>query len=406
MSIFSLRYNKLSLVSKVICVIVAAFSILSFSHTTVAFIGSKTSVSASDIIWDRIRSNAHLHWEIEEHHLQEQLDWHKRNKSHVYKVSQRSERYIHYITEQLTQRKLPLELALLPMVESAFDPFAVSHANAAGLWQFTPPAAIDYRLHKDEWYDGRRDVLDSTRAALDYLENLYKSFNNDWLLALAAYNAGPGTVRKAIRTNQALGRPTDFWSLNSLPRETRNYVPKLFALAKLLEAPEQYGVTWYPVKDSAYFAVVDTPSQMDLGKAATLATIDMGELSRLNPGFSQKVTAPNGPHRLLVPVERAHHFTNRLAKASGADTHRGSNASSQHAQYAANSSSQSPSAQQVAHQVKQGDSLWSIARYYDVTVSKLASWNGLNKKDTLHPGQQLSLWVDNSSTVVASGKSW
>lgn len=404
-------------------------------------------------IWQRIRMGSQLDWDLDNKRFQAEFNWYQRHSNYMARVSQRSQRYIYYIAEQIDKRGMPMELALLPIVESAYDPFAYSHGRASGMWQFIPGTARVYKLDQNWWFDGRRDVIESTDAALAYLEKLHKLFDDDWLLALAAYNSGQGTVGRAIRKNRKLGKPTDFWSLD-LPRETRSYVPKLLALAKLIDQPQQYGTELYPVANAPYFAIVDTESQIDLAEAALLADTDIEELYRLNPGFNRWATAPDGPHRLLVPVASASSFEQGLAALppsarmhwqrytvkpgdsigllaqrynTDIATIRAANklrgnliragkpllipVAAQDSQHYALSAEQrldnlqakrkgAPGSEQQFYTVKSGDSLWTISRHYGVTTSSLAHWNGMSPRDTLRPGQKLSIW--SKKTVIAN----
>ncbi|MEH6557001.1 MAG: LysM peptidoglycan-binding domain-containing protein [Oceanicoccus sp.] len=402
-------------------------------------------------VWQRLRLGFQMDWQIEQPRLDSEFNWYQRNPAYMARVSERSKRYIHYVTEKLEARGLPLELALLPIVESAYDPFAYSHGRASGMWQFIPSTGRMYKLNQDWWYDGRRDIVASTDAAIDYLETLANYYDGDWLLALAAYNSGQGNVNKAIRKNKKRGKDTDFWSLD-LPKETRAYVPKLLALAKLVAYPRRFNIQLHTVPNTAYFAEVDTHSQIDLAQAATMAGISIDELYRLNPGFNRWATSPKGPHRLLVPVENEELFTRELAQLppsqrmhwqrytvktgdsllllakrfnTGADTIKQINNISgnmiragqalmipmasengQHYSLSADQRLQSihksrtggSNSQQSFHQVKDGESLWTISRKYNVTVSKLAHWNGIAPKDTLQPGQKLSVWTKEPKT--------
>ncbi len=187
-----------------------------------------------------------------------------------------------------------MEFALLPVVESAYEPFAYSVSRASGMWQFIPDTGARFGLKQDWWYDGRRDVIESTRAALDYLQALHDQFDGDWLLAIAAYNVGENTVQRELDYNRAHGKPTDFWHLK-LPAETRAYVPKLLALKRLMAEPERYGLEFAPIPNEPYFAVIDTGSQIDLKVAAQLARTSYDELVALNPGYNRWATDPDGP---------------------------------------------------------------------------------------------------------------
>jgi membrane-bound lytic murein transglycosylase D len=226
-------------------------------------------------------------------------------------------------------------------------------SRAAGLWQFIPGTGVRFGLKQDWWYDGRRDVLESTRAALDYLQALHDQFDGDWLLAIAAYNVGELGVQRAIDYNRARGRPTDFWHLD-LPAETRAYVPKLLAMKRLMAEPERYGLDFAPIPNEPYFAVIDTGSQLQLTVAAQLAGTSYEELVALNPGYNRWATDPSGPHRMLVPIDNADAFEAALATLAPEDRMRYED-----------------------HVVARGETLPSIARQYGSSVAVLAKINDL-----------------------------
>ena len=248
---------------------------------------------------------------------------------------------MHHIVAEVERRGMPLELALLPVIESAFEPYAYSSARASGLWQFIPGTGTRFGMPQNWWYDGRRDVLESTRAALDYLQFLHDEFNGDWLLAIAGYNCGEGCVARAVRENLAVGRPTDFWSLR-LPTETRAYVPKLLAMKRLVATPEDYGIAFSSIPNEPYFVRVDIDSQIDLKLAAELAGLRPEELFELNPAFHRWATPPQGPHHLLLPLEAADTFRQNLAQLTPDERMR-----------------------VVHHVVKSGETLSMVARRYD-----------------------------------------
>ena len=225
---------------------------------------------------------------------------------------ERAERYLYYIVRELESRQMPLELALLPVIESAYNPYAYSRARAAGIWQFIAPTATRHQVRVNWWQDGRRDVVDSTRAALDYLSELHTQFNGDWLLAIAAYNCGEQGVERALARARAAHKPTDFFHLK-LPRETRGYVPKLLALARIVADPERYGLEFAAVANKPYFAQVEVGTQVDLRLAAALLGITEDDLHALNPAFNRWATDPEGPHHLLVPAESAAEFARTIA---------------------------------------------------------------------------------------------
>jgi membrane-bound lytic murein transglycosylase D len=250
--------------------------------------------------------------EINNERVDRQLEWYLDHPSYIARIQQRAEPYLHLILNEIEEKNIPGELALLPVVESAFIPDAYSSADASGLWQFIPSTGYQFGLQQNQWYDGRRDIYASTKAATTFLKNLGDSFEGDWFLALASYNYGKGNVIKSIEKNENLAMPTDYWSL-SLPKETADYVPRLLAIAKLFANADQYNINLRNIPDKPYFEVVDIKAPLDLDKAAELANTPLDKFLKLNPGFKGQSTAPQGPHRLLVPVAHAQAFKTRLA---------------------------------------------------------------------------------------------
>ncbi len=302
-------------------------------------------------LWRRLRTQFELPRHLHRKRVQSELQWLKSNPEYVARVTRRASRYLHHITESLDARDMPLDIALLPVVESAFDPYAYSHGRASGLWQFIPSTARLYGLKIDWWYDGRRDVVQSTHAALDYLEYLSRLYDGNWLLALAAYNSGQGNVNAAIRKNRRLGRPLDFWSL-PVPRETSAYVPRLLAVIELVSRPEHYGVRLHPIANEPQWEVVDIGSQTDLTIAADLTGMDSDEFYQLNAGYNQWSTHPDGPHQLLVHSANVTDFRQAISSL--------------------------PKDKRLTwtrHKIKQGESLGVIARRYNVSVASLKSSN-------------------------------
>ncbi len=384
--------------------------------------------------------------------INSQYNWYKRHPEYMQRVWSRADLYMYHITQELQKRNLPMELALLPIVESAFDAFAYSHGRAAGLWQIIPGTGKYLGVKQNWWYDGRRDVLDSTNAALNYLESLHREFNGDWMLAIAAYNSGAGNVRKGIRRNKRKNLPTDFWSL-PLPKETRAYVPKLLALKKLYQ---DYSTRELlpAIANGPHFQVVETGSQIDLATAAELAEIDINTLYQLNPGFNHWATAPKGPHRLLIPNAQAENLRQGLKnlpedqriklaryKIKSGDTigvlarrnkttiqairqangMRNNNlragkyllipqASTNLTAYTKskdsrlnNLQSRNRNGNKINYQVRSGDSFWTIAKRYGVSTRQVAAWNGMAPRDTLKVGQNLVIWTkDNQNNSAAS----
>jgi membrane-bound lytic murein transglycosylase D len=390
-----------------------------------------------------LRYDFSLPAQADNHRIDEQRRWYVNNPDYMQRVTGRAARYSWYIHQTLKKRGMPAEIALLPIVESAYDPFAYSHGRAAGLWQFIPATGSRFGLQQDWWYDGRRDVVASTEAALDYLEYLHDYFDGDWLLALAAYNSGEGTVLRAVKSNRSKGRSTDFWSLD-LPSETRAYVPKLIALTQLVQHPQRYGIELQAIPDHPYFTAIDVDGQIDMAVAADLAGIELDELYRLNPGCNQWATPPDGPHRLLVPAAAAATFRQAIAQLPAIKRvqwdrymiKKGESLSQIASRYhtstevlqAANDlkgtsiragrqllvpvSSQSSDSYTLSaaqrlnrtqnasrkgnktrHLVARGDTLWDLSHEYKVGVRTLASWNGMAPGDPLRVGQTLVIWT-------------
>jgi membrane-bound lytic murein transglycosylase D len=292
--------------------------------------------------------------------------WYADNHEYLGRVFNRARPWLHEIANEVERRDLPGELALLPVVESAFDPFAYSHARAAGPWQFLSGTARDHGVVINDWYDGRRDFVVATDAALQYLEYLNGLFDGDWALAIAAYNAGQGRVARAVRRNAARGRGTS-WDELPLPRETRGYVPKIKGLGCLVRDPAAYGYQLPELIDQPRVATLDLPGSIDLVELALRAELDLAELITLNAGLNKHRTPPTGPHHLTVPLEAADRTRAALADL--------------------------PVDTAVAWQnvdVRPGDSLSVLARRHQTTVQALKTANGL-QNDRLIAGQTLRL---------------
>ncbi len=396
-------------------------------------------------VWQRIPYGYGIRYE-DNARIQSELRSYTRNPNYLNRVSQRAAPYLHHIVEELNHRNMPLELALLPIVESAYQPFAYSPSRAAGIWQFIPGTARHYGLKINWWYDGRRDVHAATDAALNYLQDLHDEFN-DWMLALAAYNAGAGNVRKAIRRNKKQNKSTDFWSL-PLPRETRHYVPRLLAISQIIAQPDQFGIVLNPIPNSPQLARVHIGSQIDLALVEELADVPIATLYRLNPGLNQWATDPGGPHQIVLPLDKAAQFELALAKhpkekritwqrhniRSGetlshiankyrtkvsvlkqVNSLRGNTiragrelmipvAAKSADRYVLSADQRIARAQnsgagyKVNYTVRRGDSLWKIANRYGVSISKLTRWNGISRKDVLKPGAKLVIWPHGKQT--------
>ncbi|HZE43975.1 MAG TPA: LysM peptidoglycan-binding domain-containing protein [Steroidobacteraceae bacterium] len=318
-----------------------------------------------DDLFDRMRAGFAFD-EVQEPAIDVQLAWFEHNPDYLERVFQRGQRYLYHIITEVEARGMPLEFALLPVVESAYEPFAYSRSRAAGLWQFIPDTGRRFGLKRDWWYDGRRDVVESTRAALDYLQALHDQFGGDWLLAIAAYNVGENSVQRELDFNRANGKPADFWHLR-LPAETRAYVPKLLALKRLMAEPERYGLEFAVIPNEPYFALIDTDSQIDLKIAAQLAGSSYDELVALNPGYNRWATDPDGPHRLLVPIDNADAFDTAL-KTLGPDDR----------------------VRFASHDVSRKETLPMIAKQYGTTVAVISKVNDL-KDGKVIAGQTLKI---------------
>ena len=411
--------------------------------------GPVVPAKAWNDLLERIRNNFDLSWEMNAR-VEQELNWFLRHPDYLDRVFKRSQRYLPHIAAELDRRGLPQEIALLPIVESAFDPFAYSHGRAAGLWQIIPGTGRRFDVRQNWWYDGRRDILDSTRAALDYLTALHKMMDGDWLLAIASYNSGEGNVLRGIRRNRRAGKPTDFWNI-SVPRETSTYVPRLLALVALVRDPDAYGIKLPTVVDEAQFDVVDFDSQVDLALAAELAGTDVDTLYSFNPGFNQWATDPEGPHRLVLPAglgaefaealeqvpvdqrvrwkrhrvrsgqtlsEIADHYKTTLAQIRSANNLRGNMiragsflmipvAAEPLTAYSKSADARreqiqnrSRSGSRVEHIVASGESFWTISRRYGVGVRELAAWNAMAPRDTLSIGQKLVIWTENGQASL------
>ncbi|MBY7695795.1 lytic transglycosylase [Vibrio alginolyticus] len=375
--------------------------------------------------------------------------WYLKHPNHLYTVSKRATPFLYMITKRIEERGLPMELALLPVVESSFDAFAYSHGSAAGLWQFVPGTGKMMGLEQNYWYDGRRDVAAATDAALDYLVQLNERFDGNWEHAIAAYNSGGGRVSSAIRKNKKLGKPIDFFSLD-LPKETSSYVPKLLALADIIANQDKYGLNIPAIPNKPVLTLVDPEEQLDLAIAADYAGISVKELQSYNPAYNQWSTAPEGPHQLLIPVEKKETFLTKVEKNRGKGMKvarykvksgdslsvlankygtttkviRRANGLSNNnirigqylliptstkddAKYAlmaqnrlSKTQSRARGQLKLTHVVQSGESLWSIARNNKVSYKSLAKWNGMGPKDPLRVGQKLVIWKDSDKGSV------
>jgi membrane-bound lytic murein transglycosylase D len=376
--------------------------------------------------WYRLQKGMQLN-AVDNSRVRVQLKWFLDHPGYLQRVMERARPILPFVLDELERRNLPSELALLPIVDSAYQAFAYSHGRASGMWQIIPSTGRFLGLKQNWWYDGRRDIIESTHAAISYLDSLAQQFDGDWELALAAYNAGPGKIRNAVRYNKKRKRKTDFWHLTKIRNETRAYVPKLFALRELFANPEKYELDLIPVNNQVSYEVVELDGQIDLALAAELAGITVNQLYQLNPAFNRWATAPNGPHwvrhkirngETLSHISKKYRTTVGLIKkvnnVRGNQIRAGKYLMVPTATKSLNTYTLSENSRKAAiqntnrsgtkrvHIVRRGQSLWSISRNYNVTTRALAKWNGIAPIDTLSVGQKLVVWTRASLSQTVS----
>jgi len=376
-------------------------------------------------------------------------DYFLKDPRHLEKISKRAEPFLYLIVEKIEKEHLPLEIALLPIVESSFDPHAYSNSGAVGLWQFMPETALRFGLKKNRWYEGRKDVYLSTDAALTYMKLVHKYLGNDWLRAFAAYNSGEGRVKRAIQYNEKENKPSDYWNL-ALPKETEDYVPKLLALVDILRHHKKYGITLPVLKNEQVLSYVKTKQPLALAYAGTLSNLSVAEIQLLNPALSKWATPPNGPDYLLIPTTNVPSFLKKLHKDTQggfghymvrpgdslsviAKKHHISTkdlkkvnklttrllkvgvilkvprvnkarmayveAKAQHntARYSKAKTRQI----KIVYKVVEGDTLWDISRLYNVTVDDITKWNHLSIKKPLKVDSKIKIWQNAKVILVA-----
>ncbi len=336
----------------------------------------KTLFKNNNKLWARLSNNFQWHYSTEQSRVQFYIEKYKKQLHHFKQLSVQATPYLYYIVNELEQQNLPGELAIIPMIESSYKPLATSNVGASGLWQLTAVTAKRYGVESNKWYDGRRDIDDSTKAAITYLKFLHKEFNNDWLLALAAYNAGEGKVRSAIRKNKRLNKPVNYWDL-PLPTQTKQFVPKILAISYLLKDPAKYGITLTDIENKPYFVKVDAKTHMTLNTAAKLAGTNVSQLKQLNAGYIRHYTPPNGPRKLFIPSETVNTFKLNIAKAS---------------------KNHYPGT--IIHKVKRGNSLSSLARKYKTSVPIIKVANNLSN-NVIVIGKDLVIPVATIQTAKA-----
>ncbi len=371
--------------------------------------------------------------------VEKKIDWYANRQHYLNQLAENAKPYIYYIYQQTQKRNMPAELALLPMVESNYNPFSFSRQGATGIWQMMPGTAAGYGVKINWWFDGRRNIVQSTKAALDHLAYLHDYFGN-WLLAIAAYDSGQGTVQAAINYNRKHHKPTDFWSL-PLPAETKNYVPKLLALANIIQHPAKYHLSVLPIPNQSYFSIVHLHKQMNINRIAKMANISIKEIRKLNPGFRRFATIPKGSYTLLLPRKKADTFKLKLA----ANTHHPIQWTHHVVQHSESLSTiahryhtnvktlkhinhlpsniihvrqsllvphsrhvhlsktaiasekriaedKLPGPKRYVHTVKKRETLWTVAKLYHVTPAQIRYWNKLTYRAKVYPAQQVVIW--------------
>ena len=409
------------------------------------------SVEAPADLWDRVRRGFAMP-DLEGELVQRHEQWYSTRPDYIERMVDRSRLYIFHIVEELELRGMPTELALLPYIESAFNPQAVSSAKAAGMWQFMPATGRDFQLRQTIFRDDRRNVLDSTRAALDYLQKLHDMFG-DWHLALAAYNWGQGNVKRAIERNQAAGLPTGYNDIN-MPAETRNYVPKLQAVKNIIANPQRMGAVLPLIENHPFFDTVDITQDIDVDVAARLAEVRVEDFKALNPSQRKPVIFAAGTPQILLPWNNADTFKQNLAKAApgslaswtawvatetlpsravasrfGMDeddfremnniprgmviksgstvlVRRGNGATTTVASHVVNNAQLAYSPEIVLRRTsvraRKGDSIASVAARYDLPAATVAGWNHASAGARLKPGQAVVLFLPVRASTAAA----
>ncbi|MGZ8256662.1 MAG: transglycosylase SLT domain-containing protein, partial [Gallionella sp.] len=320
-----------------------------------------SAISQTDL-WSRIRRGFAMR-DLDSPLIARHEQWYSSRPDYMARMTERSRRYLYYITAEVERRGMPSEIALLPMIESAFNPGAYSTSAASGIWQFIPSTGKNFGMQQNWWYDGRRDVVSATNGALDYLQKLYIQFG-DWELALAAYNCGEGSVARAQKRNRAKGLPVNYTSL-SLPLETRNYVPKLLAIKNIIADPVRFGLQLAPIDNQAYFAALSTTEQMDVKMFAELAEISVEEFVALNPAHNRPVILQAHNDLILLPINKVETFLNNLE------------------------ANKKPLLSWQSYQPKKGDRLTQLAPKLGLSVETLKAVNGLSAFNDVSNGQTL-----------------
>ena len=415
----------------------------------------ENNIAERHTIWEQMRRGKRMSLPPVNQWIEQNIKRYQRSPRYLKRLLTRGAPYMHFVVNTLHKNNMPLDLALLPVIESGYDPFAYSSRQASGLWQFISSTAKLYGLEENWWYDGRRDFVAATNGAVKLLSNLHGYAGGEWSHALAGYNAGWTTVSRRIRRNERLARKTDFWHLN-LPRETRNYLLRFYALAHIIRDPEKYNISLPLIPNSRVLSFVDAGSQIDLFQAAVLAHLSPSIMHSLNAGYKRWTTPPQGPHTLVLPASHERIFREALSALSEEERVRlkehkirsgdslsaiagrfnttvghlvkinnlksahqiradanilvpaaiypGTNYSVRPVLSAPNIKSQSGYRKYI-HIVQKSESLWSIAQKYDIDDYKsIAKLNKISYNPTLHPGQEIMLLLPDKQAIQHSAK--
>ena len=328
-------------------------------------------------VWDKMVSGFCLDT-IYSQRVNKEIEWFVNNKAFLYRSITRAKPFLYHILKELERNNLPFELALLPIVESGYQPYAYSPSKAAGIWQFIPPTAKEYGLSRNWWYDGRRDIMRSTKAAAHFLRDMHRHFDKDWLLAIASYNTGAGKVGRSIKKSKVLNGKPSFWDLN-LPRETEVYVPKLLALRDIMSNPSSYGIKLPNIKNKPYVNLVNIEYPIDFYTFSILSNVSEKELYALNPGFSTWYFLPSFQDRIFLPSSKIKEFKKRYKEVTKFIFSK------------------------KAHLIVKGDSLSRISRKYNVSIKAIKKVNNL-KSDVIILGKKLKLPKNTALSDVDSIK--
>lgn len=433
-------HRKIKILKQFVLLLLSAYYFQAFAQPIVTVL-EKTKKTEHNL-WRHIsngytlkpRTQKDLYWHIK---------WFKKNPDYLTRVTKRADPYLYLVVEEIEKAGLPIELALLPIVESAYYPFSYSHGTASGLWQFIPNTGKLYGLKQNYWVDERRSIIQSTRAAIAYLKNLHILFKGDWLLAIASYNSGPGRVQRAIKKNKILGKKTDFWNI-SLPKETKGYVPRLLAIAELIKYPNKYNQTLTVVANESKLGSIHLSSQLDLSLISEWSGLSLEEIYTLNPDLNHWATPDSSNYELLLPIKKVAQFKkahatypkqkqlnykrynvqlgdnlHKLAKkfnSSVAYIKSINNLSSNKIKYkqkltipipkqadnyytlsadqrTAQRLSSQKHGKKILHKVIKGESLWVISNRYGVPIENIIKWNQLtNATKGLQIDQVLLIW--------------